>query len=643
MRTILRITMLSLLMSLSFSQLLWSQDTLFMEDFQGGALGGFLSLDLDMLPLISDFQGFNGGYQIAPVSSGTDLRAIAVSAFENGGTADNWLISPPMDITTIGTQLIWTAASLSGAPEQLESYRVMLSRESGTEIMDFTDILTVVNSESNSPTERSVDLSPYRGLTVRIAFHQNGTDNYALSLDDIMVTQPSSPIAVQITELAGDRYQFVDDAGLTLKVQNIGSEIITQMTLESSAKSPAGNFLQNFMIPDLMLRPQEILEYEIPDINDFGASRVDLEFKIIEINNEPYASEEEKITIYLYEEGTDQVWLYEELTSTTCGICPQGIVDKQELKAFLPDNLVVLSVHSEDPMVLPPYELGFKSLADNQGLPSAAFNRRVSGSTTEIVEEIERAQPSWSPVGLGSDYIYDPVSRALSYTVEVTAHTTLYPDVHSLLFLLVEDAVEGEDPGYDQANNFSFDAADIPLLGPEGRDWQGLSDPVPFADMSYDDVVREAVGGFDGEMGSVTFVSAGERFEHSYDLTIPSTFDENELRLVVLVVDTESGEVLQAFQEDLEFMSSVEEIQSAIQVFPNPGVDRVQVQLPENWEQGTLTMSDAKGRVLGIENILYDSGNQLVTIERKGLPAGMYLLTWRRGQNEYSVRFVYVD
>jgi len=637
----LRVINLTLLL-ITLPLFLLSQDTIFIEDFQSGGLNGFTSLDEDQLTPISDFQGLSGGFQVAPISSSSDFRAIAVSAFENGGTADNWLISPVMDLTMNGAQLSWVAASLSGAPSQLENYRVMLSRNGGLDIADFTDILTIVNNESATPQQRSLDLSAYRGSQVRIAFHQNGIDNYALTVDDILVTQPSSAFAAEITDINGDRYQAISSSEIIVNIQNQGTEIIQDMTLEVTIVSGNGNLSASYGLNNLMLRPQEVTEFSIPNTDQLDADKLVMDFTIKTLNNEPYNSRNEKRTFFFFESGVQQVGLYEELTSTGCAICPQGIVDKQELKAHLGDGVVVLSIHTDDPMVLPLYELGFNSLEGSQGLPSAGLNRKLYGQTTELTQSITRMDAALAPISISTDYAYDPATRVLNYRVEGTAFTTLEMAIHRLVLLIVEDSVQGADPTYDQSNIFSFEASDLMLSGPDGKNWQSLSDPVPADEMQYDDVVREAIGGFGGEMGSVSAVGVGETFEQDFQYVVPSTFNENNLRMVVLALDTESGEILQAYEEALDFMSIVTEADFEVNIFPNPAVDEIYVELQIGFKVDKLIFEDIQGRRLD-DNVHFVADDQLVMVKRLGLPAGMYFLRFQIGQNQQVYRLMFVD
>ena len=204
---------LYIILCCALGPILTAQDTLLYENFQSGTLNGFLSLDVDGLPLAEDFETLEGGFQVIPVAGANDFRALGVSTFRDGGTANNWLISPPIAITSNASSLQWEGSSLSGDPEQAESYEVLISR-TGTEMADFNEVLSVIDAETTG-SRREVALNSLAGTTVHIAFRQNGQDRFALTIDNILVTQLGSEIAAEL-RVVGDKYQSVSYTHLTL-------------------------------------------------------------------------------------------------------------------------------------------------------------------------------------------------------------------------------------------------------------------------------------------------------------------------------------------------------------------------------------------------------------------------------------------
>ena len=118
----------------------------------------------------------------------TETGGNAATAYSwNGGVsynADNWLISPAVEL---GDVLKFTVATATSYPD---SYEVLLST-TGTEIADFTETLQAMAAAA--PGEVTIDLSAYAGQTGHIAIHHVSNDCYLLAIDDFGVYEPNVP------------------------------------------------------------------------------------------------------------------------------------------------------------------------------------------------------------------------------------------------------------------------------------------------------------------------------------------------------------------------------------------------------------------------------------------------------------------
>ena len=227
-------------------------------------------------------------------------------------------------------------------------------------------------------------------------------------------------------------------------------------------------------------------------------------------------------------------------------------------------------MHSDDPLELPAYASGLENLTTFSGLPSAAYNRFTGGLTEDFGEEVAAGSGA-APVSLSVSHIYDPVTREMSVDLSGTSFTRFDDDDVRFTFIVVEDSIMGNSSQFDQANNFSADNLNVPLLGPDGFDYQAATDPILAEDIVYNRVVRDLVGGFDGIISSIPATGVGETFSHSFDYVLPSVFDENQVSLVVLVLDPTESLVLQAAEQALDFVSSVADNEVKLfSVYPNP-------------------------------------------------------------------------
>ena len=123
--------------------------------------------------------------------SGSDFFASA-SYIDNVGalTPDNWLVTPQLQLTTGNDYtLTWYDAAVDSAHYQ-EHYSVYVST-TGNNVTNFTatPVFTTTLTTTNY-TQRTVDLSPYAGQNIYVAFRHNNSSNiYWLLLDDISVTE----------------------------------------------------------------------------------------------------------------------------------------------------------------------------------------------------------------------------------------------------------------------------------------------------------------------------------------------------------------------------------------------------------------------------------------------------------------------
>ena len=111
------------------------------------------------------------------MQTGGSYAACAFSWYENAFNADNWLISPAVDLQGTLSYL-----AFSGYGDQ---YEVLLST-TGTDIEDFTIVLKAMGTAPTDWTEETIDLSSYTGQGY-IAFHHVSENCFYLGIDDIKI------------------------------------------------------------------------------------------------------------------------------------------------------------------------------------------------------------------------------------------------------------------------------------------------------------------------------------------------------------------------------------------------------------------------------------------------------------------------
>lgn len=152
----------------------------------------FLIQDAWTVLSLEQIQGANPGFAAYPEgATGMAGNIIASNSWYTPvGIANDWLVSPLISIPAGATNvsLNWAATSLGDAAF-LEDYRVHLSPTGGSQVADFSTLLIDVNDELSSGNYRSQVLSnDLAGTSFRIAFQNDGNDQYVMFLDNITVT-----------------------------------------------------------------------------------------------------------------------------------------------------------------------------------------------------------------------------------------------------------------------------------------------------------------------------------------------------------------------------------------------------------------------------------------------------------------------
>ncbi|MCL2063719.1 MAG: choice-of-anchor J domain-containing protein [Candidatus Cloacimonetes bacterium] len=140
-----------------------------------------------------------------------------INPSENGGTQlvltpDNWLITPALNIPNGATEVnlsfyVWSLIT----SHPIEQYSVLIST-TNTQPSSFTSLYNqTLNATLVQPSIRNVDLSNYAGNTIYLAFrHHNSTDQFALAIDDVLVTmvppEPSGHIGLAPKNLTATQF-----------------------------------------------------------------------------------------------------------------------------------------------------------------------------------------------------------------------------------------------------------------------------------------------------------------------------------------------------------------------------------------------------------------------------------------------------
>jgi hypothetical protein len=209
-----------------------------------------------------------------------------------------------------------------------------------------------------------------------------------------------------------------------------------------------------------------------------------------------------------------------------------------------PDDFVGIAVHGGDPMEIN-YYIG--PLGDYfSGYPSVAIDRfvEVDPSQMEAAFNDVNVKGRLVPAKVNSvGGTLDVATKELVMDGEAGFYSELADEDYRLAFVLTENGVTGSGSGYNQVNFYSGGGA-----GPMGG-WENLPDPVPASQMVYDDVARDIIPSFDGANAGAVIDGDTKTWSETYDF--PNGWAPNEMHVILLVLDAETGEILNADKGDI--------------------------------------------------------------------------------------------
>ncbi|MCC8072264.1 MAG: hypothetical protein LIO90_10755 [Bacteroidales bacterium] len=257
--------------------------------------------------------------------------------------------------------------------------------------------------------------------------------------------------------------------------------------------------------------------------------------------------------------------LLEEFTGTWCTFCPRGYVGLEKMAEFYPDDFIAIAYHVDDPMVMKnglPYTPG--------GYPLAKMDRvewmdPYFGNNQEEVDfGIESTWLSYCNKGADMDLEVDAEWTAEGY-IHITSTVTwaITPEAdknYRINYVLVADGLTGTELGWYQKNYYSHQAT-TPLymdLFVEGDSYVGG------LTFNHVGVYCASNSGLTPAIQGST-MEANVAFTHEYTLNPARAVDTNnesliqdmnQLRVVAMWLDEETGEVLNAAKVEVPAFST---------------------------------------------------------------------------------------
>ncbi len=589
----------------------WSQQTAATD---GGWVGGSVAA------LSSTYWG--------PDDNGSNVVASNDDACNCDKSAD-YLVMPAVDLSSgaalLSFDYVFAGGSYDGATE---TFYVESSSDNGATWTVLQEIAGTGNLSWNSAT---IDLSG-AGASDILAFRYNdgGGWTFGAMIDNVVIQVPL-PDDAELTAITTSATQeigaMVDIAGT---ITNVGSTAITALDITWNTLGGSGNTDQ---LTGLNIAPQTSYNFTHSTQLTVPAGSTTISVSIDAVNGGA-DSDASNNTMGLTISGVPFIptkgIVFEEGTGTWCGWCPRGHVFMEYMEDTYDDFLGV-AVHNSDPMANAAYDSGFGALIG--GYPSGAADRNPNWSDidpTEFEAAYMALQNEIAPAELTITDATLSESRELSVTVSAEFVVDLAGD-YRLGLILTENDVVGSTAGYNQVNYYSFQTNDIALTG-AGHDWQAEPDPVPAADMVYDHVGREMVGGFTGAAGSLpATIASGETHTYTFTYTVPADWNEANMHLIATLHDNQNstvGQIMNGLGGDMpQITTSNDNLlpSNTVNVFPNPTSDLAYVQVDlEEAADVTIEIYNNLGQVVSSRNLGQLNGNMVVPVNASAFSAGMY-------------------
>lgn len=340
-----------------------------------------------------------------------------------------------------------------------------------------------------------------------------------------------------------------------------------------------------------------------------------------------------KSVLVLNEAFTKNV-VYEEATGTWCGWCVRGIVGLKNMYHYYDDGTFIgIAVHDGDPMEVNEYD----SNMNVSGYPSGLIDRKSGEvdpdySTLEAAYLTEKDKLPVAKIEI-TNQSWNANSRELTVEVASTFALDIANADYNVSLIIVEDNVTGTSNGYAQHNYYS---GNYDLVDWEGINYRNLPDPIPANDMVYNHVGRALVGGYHGVAGNIpSSVSYNTPYSYTFNYTMPSYINENNVNLVAIIIDNATGEIVNGIEVKLNVTNDIDELSQNfhIQIYPNPSKGNLFISRAE--ESDIMIFNINGGLVYQKTGLSQDENIHL------NLANGVYLIKFVKG-DKVTVRKIVI-
>lgn len=592
------------------------------EDFEG--LGGALPagwVSASTTPGTGDFVTGNaaaanaGGYWPVPASSNF---AFANDDVCNCDMSNVTLTTPSMDFTGLSGMVVTydfvDDLTYGGVP-----HTVSVSTDGGatwTTVYTYAPTAAVIDWQ-NALVPLGSATDGASNVQVRWTYNDDGAWATGLAIDNVVVKEPFQNDA-QLAGVSLDRFAMINaNTVLSAEVTNVGGNAITSLEIDWNDGT------SHVQTVSVNIAPGASASVAHPtNVTYATAVEENITVTITAVNGATDGDPSNNGGAAMHNtlsQQTDKAVVIEEGTGTWCGWCPRGEVAMDYMTSTYPVDFIGIAVHNGDPMTVAEYDNG----ADISGFPGCNVDRSLLGvSVSQSL--FESYYNDRINMGVPANIAATVTGTGASVTIDASAtfYTPMSNADYRLAVVISEDGVTGTTSGYNQANYYAGGGS-----GPMGG-YENLANPVPAADMVYDHVGRALLGGYTGQVGSVpATITDGTVANYTFTYTVPATSNRDNMHAVVLLLDNNTGEIVNATEVSISESGSVAGIDAInMNVYPNPASDNVTVAFEAAGDY-TITITDMAGRVVSTDAFSNLSGAQNIAIPVADLMSGNYIIS----------------
>ncbi|MFM2388206.1 MAG: hypothetical protein RL660_2963 [Bacteroidota bacterium] len=551
----------------------------------------------------------------------TDRYATSCSWFTTVATANDWMVTPQINIPTTGYWLVFLAASQDA--QYMDSLKIYTST-TGNAVANFTSAPIFNKQIENGWAYYAVNMSAYAGQNVYIAFVNQSTDKFLLNIDEVEVkvlpNKDAGIVAFGPTSESRAAFTQVNGAGISFNgtIFNYGATPITSLDLKWSD----GGAPNNYTLSGINVAPYQMqtFTHNVPATFSSVANK-SIKFWTALAGDANMTNDSAKTDIGSYQDKPSYKITFEEGTGTWCGWCPRGAVYMDSMEKNYGNSTTLIAVHNGDPMTVSVYDAGMGTLIG--GYPSSMANRE---------DEIDPSQMPAYYLQHKDDFGYGAVAltgtlsgSSLSCTGSFTPSVNLKGN-YRMAFVITEDNVTGTGTTWNQANYYS-NSQDLIY---NGVNWRNLPNPVLAANMKYDHVATYIADGFTGTPNSLPApMSAGTPYTKAFTYTLPNASRAWVTHAHLLIVNTDNGAVANSNSMSLvtNIASEMKEV-DGMTFYPNPASTVVNFNITAlEGTDAQFAITNSMGQTVKASSIKLAQGTNEQTLDISNLAAGTYNVT----------------